>query len=787
MKHLAFTLTLAFTLGSTSGALAQPRVELILSNSDDPIGIDGVDVVRAAGPAMITRAGDVNIVVTLAGPGVTVDDDVALASWDRALKTWGLQLRKGTVIDPVSGLRAGSLGLFDMDDAGHGLLEGFQTSGVRSLYVTTDGDPVVVSNGGVQCPDLEPGFLQQGTSSRAVVNGAGDMVFFDCQGVAFASMASAANVTYVPRPVTPAPAPGAPGPFTTVPTLAAVDDDGGAYLQASAQCDTCPNGAIVGIWRVSAAGTFELLYDDTAHSAIDEVVRPAYPSINGNGDFAAYAFIGGAGVAVANAVILHTGGAGGTVTVIAREGDEALDRPGRPLVFGAQAPTGVSLTDDGAVIFHAAVQNPVGEGIFRSTGGVIETLAMTGDSVTEITGTATLTSLTEELLSVSRTGHVAVLAGMLRPDFTEVSVLLQDDVTGEAEGPALVATLYPGVEVSVVGGGDIVVDSVFGPLINTSLGALGSGTGADGFSDHQSDIGEVLVSLRAQGALQDILVKVGGAGKDIVPEGNLTLALDGPVPPLAEQDNFTLAALLTLDDTTLTQADLVFTPDSGDVRASTVDPRCVVNEDGIGTLVDITCNNIDLAPGDNGALATARVEVELFIAGPTAIAFTAVATVPDDSATATYSADVNPPNADLAMIYDLNGSLEVRNAGPSVALGVTVTFERDARLSRNCGDGCLVAEELAPGEIVVLPVAGEGDDEGLAIPATVTSSTLDLDLSDNTAIIGQANPQLCTCASGDDAARTTPAASLAFIAALGALFARGSTRGSTLSRSGCRR
>jgi hypothetical protein len=81
-----------------------------------------------------------------------------------------------------------------------------------------------------------------------------------------------------------------------------------------------------------------------------------------------------------------------------------------------------------------------------------------------------------------------------------------------------------------------------------------------------------------------------------------------------------------------------------------------------------------------------------------------------------------------------------------------------------------VATELAPGDTTVLDVAGEEDDVGLSIPATVTSSTRDENLENNTAII--AGGDVCRCASTRAGDGDAPIASLVLLCGAGFVISR---------------
>ncbi len=416
---------------SVSGARAQDaRLRVILSGADNPTPLVEYATARVGPYVALSRTGRITATVNLS-EGAPDTSALVVARLDTTTDNFDFSLiaRDGQVIHPGLGLTLDRI-VSDFRDVGFdgewALFQSVAPNGLRVLYGGA-GTMELFSTGGEQCPGLPPGILQGGGDGDVRVNIAGDTGFADCGG--FNINETIVSFTNPPQ--------GATGGFLggSGPFVRALDDDGGLWVAGSTSCAACEGGVMHGLWRIDQDGPV-LAFDSSAYSQIAHIVRTTFPSLNGNGEFAALAFVGPAGASgPANTVIAV---AAGEVTVVARVGDEAADRPGRPITSVYVHPGGASgayLDDGGGVVFLAEVDNPPGRALLRSSGGTIETVVMTGDVVDELFAGSTVTALDPQQVAVSRTGHLAIAGSVQRQGSLTSSAVLFLDAISRSPNP----------------------------------------------------------------------------------------------------------------------------------------------------------------------------------------------------------------------------------------------------------------------------------------------------------------------------------------------------------------
>jgi hypothetical protein len=699
-------------------------LRVVLSGTDNPTPLEEYGVARVGGYVALSRDGRITATANLSqgspGSGSAPDSSalvVATPRMDGDDFDFSLIARDGQLIGGPQDVTLGSISS-DLRDVGFdgewALFQSVLPSGLRVLYGGA-GTMELFSTGGEQCPGQPAGILQQGGDGDVRVNSAGDIAFADCGG--FNVNGTIVSFTNPPQGATGS-FQGGSGPF-----IRALDDDGGLWVAGSTTCDACDGGAMHGLWRIDESGPV-LAFDSSAHSQTAAIVRTTFPSLDGNGDFAALAFVGPPGASVAANTVIKV--ASGAVTVIARVGDEAADRPGRPITSVVAHPggaTGAYLDDGGTVVFLADVDNPPGRGLFRSSGGTIETVVMTGDVVDELFSGSTVTSLDSGQLAVSRTGHLAIAGTVERQGtLTSATVLFLD-----ADGGGVRCGLAQGqLFERVVGADPEPIGSFFSPLVparNDPL-FLGNGTSADGFSDGISDDGLVLAKVQTQ--MGEALVLVGGGAPVDPPDLDLTVS--GPTAPIQEQTSFVLQATVTPDGPgTLGSGSVELILQAGDVRIAELPAGCESDEDGIGNFTSVSCSrDFDAVP---------QTEVSFFVIGPEAIEFFVHATSPYGEDTDEFRATTVPAGADLAVSQSAPGSsmVLIENSGPVIAVGVVV------ELSDYTGSG-EAAERISVGSIEVggsatVDTLVNDDGRPFEITARVQSEIVDNDSTNNTAVL----------------------------------------------------
>lgn len=602
----------------------------------------------------------------------------------------------------------------------------------------------IFSTGGEQCPGLPPGILQGGGDGDVRVNIDGDTAFADCGG--FNIDGNIVSFTNPPQ--------GATGGFLggSGPFVRALDDDGGLWVAASTSCAACEGGVMHGLWRIDQDGPV-LAFDSSAYSQIAPIVRTTFPSLNGNGDFAALAFVGPAGASMAPNTVIAV--AAGELTVVARVGDEAADRPGRPITSVLVHPGGASgayLDDGGGVVFLAEVDNPPGRALLRSSGGAIETVVMTGDVVDELFSGSTVTTLDPLQVAVSRTGHLAIAGSVQRQGSVTSSAVLFLD----ADGGGVRCGLAEGQMFEpVIGGNEEPVLSFFAPLVavrNDPL-FLGNGTSADGFSEGISDDGQVLAKV--QTAAGEALILVGGEAP--VPPPGPDLTISGPTEPIEEQTSFVLETSVTPDGSGALGSGVVeFILNTGDLRIAELPAGCESDEDGIGNFSTVFCSRDFDAVSQTG--------VSFFVVGPEAIEILVHAASTHGEDLATFVATTVPAGADLSVTQSDTGSsmVSIENFGPVTAVGVVV------ELSDYTGGGEAVERifvgSLEVGEVAEVETLLDDDGGSFEITARVQSEIVDNNLTNNTAVLvrDEEYQQGCGCVALP--ARKAPAAGLVAMA-----------------------